>query len=103
MNEFLVDLRKIITTHQVDVATADAIITTIHKMYVGCPIYIGKDKRGVSERNAEIYRQFNGKNSVALCRQFGLSYQQIYKIVAKERKNRNHETQKIFNIKEISA
>ena len=100
MNEFLTDLHEIITTHHVDVATADTVIAIIRKRYGGCPVYIEKtDRKYISERNAEIYRQFNGKNTRTLCMQFGLCYQQIYKIVAEERKDRNHESQKIFNLK----
>ena len=97
MNDFLINLRETITTHHIDDATAEAIVSTMSKMYGGCPIYIRKNDGQNSERNAEIYRQFNGKNSTDLCRKFGLSYQQIYKIIAKERKK--NEPKRIFNLK----
>lgn len=45
-------------------------------------IYIPKNHLGkISERDLMVYKAFNGKNHPALAKQFGLTVQQIYKIV----------------------
>lgn len=45
-------------------------------------IYIPKNTLGqLSERDLEIWAQFNGRNHAALAKKFNLTVQQIYKIV----------------------
>ena len=45
-------------------------------------LYIPKNHMGkLSERDLNIYTQFNGKNHAALAKKFNLTVQQIYKIV----------------------
>ena len=45
-------------------------------------IYIPKNHIGkVSERDQQVYREFNGKNHAALSKKFDLTVQQIYRIV----------------------
>jgi Mor family transcriptional regulator len=80
-DDFLADLRETMTTHAVDVLVAENIVEKIRKNWGGLPIYIKKTTETAS-RNAEICRQFNGKNHADLCREYDLSYQQICKIIA---------------------
>jgi Mor family transcriptional regulator len=97
-DDFLTNLRDTITAHHVDDSIAENIINSIRKLYGGNPFYIKKTTGGVDSRNAEIYCRLTGKKHADLCREFGLGYQQICKIVKAERKKQgNHETQKIFN------
>ncbi len=84
-NDFLIELRETMTTHTIDALVAENIVKKIRKNWGGVPIYI-KKASGVDSRNAEIYRRFNGKNHTDLCREFGLGYQQICKILNAERK-----------------
>lgn len=83
--DFLTYLRETMTTHAIDVLVAENIVEQVRKNWGGLPIYIKKTTETAS-RNAEICRRFNGKNHADLCREFGLSYQQICKIVARGRK-----------------
>jgi Mor family transcriptional regulator len=63
---------------------------TVHfrQNYGGVPIYIHKKSNDYAERNAEIYRKFNGRNALQLCREYDLCYQQICKII-KEQRDKN--------------
>lgn len=88
-DDFLADLRETMTTHAIDVLVAENIVERVRKNWGGLPIYIKKTTE-TSSRNAEICRRFNGKNHADLCREFGLSYQQICKIVARGRKQMRH-------------
>lgn len=60
---------------------------TVHfrQSYGGIPIYIHKKSNNYSERNAEIYRKFNGRNTLQLCREYDLCYQHICKIIKEQR------------------
>lgn len=84
-DDFLADLRETMTTHAIDVLVAENIIEKVRKNWGDLPIYIKKTTETAS-RNAKICSQFNGKNHADLCREFGLSYQQICKIVVRGRK-----------------
>ncbi len=81
IDDFLTNLREMMTTHAVDVSVVDKVVKDVRKNWGGIPIYI-KKTTSTDSRNAEICRKFNGKNHADLCREFDLSYQQICKIIA---------------------
>ncbi len=58
----------------------------VRQKWSGCQIYIPKScERFRNDRNAAIWRDFNGHNQTVLARRYGLSLQTIYDILAKER------------------
>ncbi|STZ74810.1 Mor transcription activator family protein [Bergeriella denitrificans] len=89
--ELMVDLEEQIAACLVSVSNTDrqtARITArqvsahISKHWGGQLLYIPKNHLGkLDERDAEIWRRFDGKNHAELAREFDLTMQQIYKIV----------------------
>lgn len=62
--------------------TAKQVSAHVSKHWGGQLLYIPKNHVGkLSERDAEIWRKFDGKNHAALAKEFDLTMQQIYKIV----------------------
>lgn len=82
MTDFLTDLHEAITMHEIDDSTARSIVSSISRLYGGMPLYVKKrNKKLLEQRNAQIKSKFTGRNHADLCREFGLCYQQICKIV----------------------
>lgn len=85
-DEFLNDLQDIMTTHGIEETKAALIIRHISRQYGGNCIYIKMQKKtDLKKRDCEIFERFNGKNLVSLSRDFGLSSQQLRKIIATKR------------------
>ena len=62
--------------------TQAKVVRFITDNWGGQLIYIPKNHIGkVSERDQQVYREFNGKNHAALSKKFALTVQQIYRIV----------------------
>lgn len=79
--DFLSELR--------DINIPESIIQKIARHFGGNPVYIPKPKKvDFNDRNAQIYRDFNGKNTLHLSQKYDLCYQQICKIIRNERKKR---------------
>ncbi len=74
---FLTELRAI--------GIPENIILKIHNHFEGSPCYVPKVTADLPARNAQIYRDFNGKNVFLLVKKYKLCYQQIHKIIARER------------------
>lgn len=54
--------------------------------FVGGSVYMPKcTQQNIVRRNAEIYRQFNGRNHHALAQRYNLTLSSIYEILARER------------------
>jgi Mor family transcriptional regulator len=95
MSDFLVDIREFIArelqANEIDPQKAQMISAnveiTFRRNYGGAPIYIKKSENH-GDRNAEIYKAFNGRNMRHLCQTYDLCYQQVYKIIKLERKKR---------------
>lgn len=93
MSNFLSEMREFLArelkAHSVEPKAADNIseniAITFRQSYGGIPIYIQKKSNDYSERNAEIYRKFNGRNALQLCQDYDLCYQHICKIIKKQR------------------
>lgn len=63
-------------------ATAKQVSAHLSKHWGGQLLYFPKNHYGrLSERDAEIWRKFDGKNHAALAMEYDLTMQQIYKIV----------------------
>lgn len=78
---FLTELR--------DLDIPESIIQKISHHFGGNPVYIPKpNKVDFSDRNTQIYRDFNGKNTLHLSQKYDLCYQQILKIIKVERQKR---------------
>lgn len=76
-----------------DAATADALaldlVEAIRQRYSGEMVYIPKgDAFALHQRNARIWRAFNGRNYGALAREYGLAVGTVYEIIAAERAKR---------------
>ena len=92
MSNFLTEMRDFLArelkARSIESQTAEdissSVAITFRQNYGGMPIYIQKSDDN-SQRNAEIYRKFNGKNTFELCREYDLCYQQILKIVKEQR------------------
>ncbi|GJM12762.1 MAG: hypothetical protein DHS20C12_11650 [Pseudohongiella sp.] len=66
---------------------AISIRNSIQANWAGMQPYIRKSDKGyLSERNLEIYGEFDGHNQYALARKYKLSVQQIYSIINEGRK-----------------
>lgn len=61
------------------------LVNTLHHHFGGIPIYIPKSPDNKS-RNALIYSKFTGKNQAELCREFGMSYQNVCRIIQLQRR-----------------
>ncbi|MBF0802913.1 MULTISPECIES: Mor transcription activator family protein [unclassified Neisseria] len=62
--------------------TAKQVSGHLSRHWGGQLLYFPKNHFGrLSERDAEIWRKFNGKNHAALAQEYDLTMQQIYKIV----------------------
>ncbi len=93
MSNFLSEMREFIArelkARSVESQTAEEIsehlTITFRQNYGGVPIYIHKKSNDYAERNAEIYRKFNGRNTLQLCREYDLCYQHICKIIKEQR------------------
>lgn len=93
MSNFLSEMRDFIArelkARSVESQAAEEIsehlTITFRKNYGGVPIYIHKKSNDYAERNAEIYRKFNGRNTLQLCREYDLCYQHICKIIKEQR------------------
>ena len=75
--DFLSELR--------DINIPESIIEQIANHFGGNPVYVPKRKKDIATRNTQIYSEFNGKNHIYLCRKHNLSYQQVCRIIAKNR------------------
>lgn len=63
-------------------AVAKKVARHITQNWGGQIIYIPKNLLGqISERDIQIYREFNGKNHAQLSRKYNLTVQQVYRIV----------------------
>lgn len=80
---------------QLDANCAEKIVHTLQRYYGGIPVYLPKIKTDLDDRNAKIWQKFTGNNHAQLCREFGLSYQQVCRIIGIERM-RNNKTRSIF-------
>lgn len=81
---FLTELR--------DINIPESIIQQIANHFGGNPVYVPKpSKVDFGDRNAKIYRDFNGKNTLHLSRKYDLCYQQICKIIRLERKKHQYD------------
>jgi Mor family transcriptional regulator len=95
MSNFLSEMREFLARElkacAIESEVADSISTRVtwefRKNYGGIPLYLPKSKE-LTSRNDEIWSKFNGRNHVALCREYDLSYQQICKIIGLQRKKR---------------
>ncbi len=93
MANFLSEMREFLArelkARSVESKAADDISEDIaihfRQSYGGIPIYIQKKSNDYSKRNAEIYRKFNGRNTLQLCREYDLCYQHICKIIKEQR------------------
>jgi Mor family transcriptional regulator len=98
MGNFLSEMREFIArelkARSIESKTAEEVsehlAATFRQNYGGIPIYIHKTPDH-SQRNTEIYQKFNGKNTLALCREYNLCYQHICKIIKDERSKRQTE------------
>lgn len=92
--EILLDLRDNLTEILVEAGAepgkatdlAFAAAERIRKKWGGIAVYIpqGKDWE-LSKRDYEIYRRFDGTNKHLLCREYEISEQRLYQIVARVR------------------
>ncbi|PLX97303.1 MAG: transcriptional regulator [Desulfuromonas sp.] len=58
----------------------------IRKRWAGLAVYIPKGKEWeLTDRDREIWRRFVGHNKRALCREYGISEQRLYQVVARVR------------------
>jgi Mor family transcriptional regulator len=95
MTNFLSEMREFLArelkVHSIESKIADNISSSVvikfRQNYGGMPIYIHKSNDN-SERNVQIYREFNGKNMRHICHKYDLCYQQVCKIIRNERKKR---------------
>lgn len=92
--EILVDLRdnltEILTAAGAEPVKAKefaaAAAEKIRKKWQGLAVYIPKGRDWeLSQRDLEIYRRFNGDNRHALCREYEITEQRLYQIVARVR------------------
>lgn len=89
--ELIADMEAQMTACLVSVANIDRqsaqvaakqVSAHLSKHWGGQLLYFPKNHYGrLSERDAEIWRKFDGKNHAALAKEYGLTMQQIYKIV----------------------
>lgn len=85
-DEFLNELQEFMLTKGIEKIKVEQVIKHITRQYGGIPIYIKMDKvTNRTQRDKEIFERFNGKNIINLCRDFGLTAQQIRRIVATKR------------------
>jgi len=58
----------------------------VREQWSGMSFYIPKARDWMlSKRDNEIYRRFNGENIKQLCREYGLSEQRLYQVIARVR------------------
>lgn len=89
--ELIADMEAQMTAYLVSVANIDPqsaqaaakqVSAHLSKHWGGQLLYFPKNHYGrLSERDAEIWRKFDGKNHAALAMEYDLTMQQIYKIV----------------------
>ena len=71
-------------------AYSNAVAAYIADHWGGQLVYIPKDSAGKAmSRNAEIYSKFVGDNQAELAREYDLSVDRIYNIIAQERERRS--------------
>lgn len=86
MREFIArELKARSVESQTAEEISEHLTITFRQNYGGVPIYIHKKSNDYAERNAEIYRKFNGRNTLQLCREYDLCYQHICKIIKEQR------------------
>lgn len=101
-NDMQTQIVKCLSEAGIDAAFARLISVRVrHHMathWAGQQIYFPKDLSSELEpRNQEIWAAFNGKNHVQLARKYGLTTQQIYKIINEYREKYINEHQpKLF-------
>lgn len=91
--EILADLREALVEllteagapPQVAADLAGAAAERIRCRWGGMAVYIPKGRDAQERRDYEIYRRFTGYNRQELCREYGLSEQRLYQIVARVR------------------
>lgn len=92
--EVLVDLRddleELLTDHGVEAEEAKqvafAATEKLREKWSGMAVYIPKARDWIlSQRDLEIYRRYNGDNLQWLCREYQLTEQRLYQIIAKVR------------------
>ena len=92
--EILVDLRDNLTEILIEGGAepiqakdfAFAAAEKIRKKWQGLAVYIPKGRDWeLSQRDMEIWRRFNGDNRHLLCREFEITEQRLYQIVARVR------------------
>ncbi|MFC3874892.1 Mor transcription activator family protein [Neisseria musculi] len=76
------------------VAAAKQVSAHLSRHWGGQLLYFPKNHFGrLSERDAEIWRKFDGRNHAALAMEYGLTMQQIYKIVREAAQHHRAKTQ----------
>lgn len=86
--ELLADLAAHLTEMLTDAGVAGAgpiaarCAEHIRKKWGGMMVYIAKGREyEISQRDAEIYRRFTGRNHAVLCRDYDISLQHLYRIL----------------------
>lgn len=92
--EILIDLRDSLTELLIESGAAPlqakdlafAAAERIRKRWAGLAVYIPKGRDWeLDQRDREIFRRFDGTNKHALCREFEITEQRLYQVVARVR------------------